>query len=283
MGNTSAAGWNAGATSNPWGSIWSQDARKDPPTRLQEVVPQTTESIPFSIPLQPTPKTYRSQSYSVGQLDTTLVPPSSGPISTATDATRARLGPQYPSLQRRTSRPSGMGGLDSGLGKVREDDDEEEHERFGPPAESYDASHAHRTQRLEQENAQLRYALQSRDRTFSSTSAIQSKVTRIPSGVPEEYDNAVDDQEDMSGSGLLQRRGNSVRRMSEQAGMPYDRQQQSPSNFDSSRKAHWQTSLGFGAIQEAPQSRRHSLADVPTRHGSLSSHGKSLSGTDYLN
>jgi hypothetical protein len=27
------------------------------------------QPIPFEIPLQPTPKTYRSQSYSVGQLD----------------------------------------------------------------------------------------------------------------------------------------------------------------------------------------------------------------------
>merc|ERR1712000_234908 len=42
-------------------------------------------------------------------------------------------------------------------------------------------------------------------------------------------------------------------------------------NIDGLKKAHWQTSLGFGSIPEAPQSRRHSFADVPTRHGSFSS------------
>ena len=268
-------GWNTGATSNPWGSIWSQDARKEPPTRLQEVMPQATESIPFSIPLQPTPKTYRSQSYSVGQLETASVNPSSAMAPTTGDATRARPGSHYPSLQRRTSRPGGMSVLDSGLGKVREDEDEEERGSFSNAADHYEAQ---RAQRLEQENAQLRYALQSRDRTLSSNATAQSRHSRMPSGVPEEYDTAVDDQEDMSGSGVLQRRGNNVRRMSEQSGMPYERHQQSPSNIDSSRKAHWQTSLGFGPIQEAPQSRRHSLADVPTRHGSLSSHGMFDSG-----
>ncbi|RMZ81183.1 hypothetical protein DV737_g2658, partial [Chaetothyriales sp. CBS 132003] len=147
----------------------------------------------------------------------------------------------------------GIWGLDSGLGKVREDDDEEGSESH-EGADHYDASQAQRAQRLEQENAQLRYALQSRDRTLSAHSTNPPRNHRIPTGVPEEYDNAVDDQEDMSGSGLLQHRGNNnMRRMSEQAGLAYDKQQ-SPSTFDSSRKALWQTSLGFGPIQEAPQS-----------------------------
>ncbi|RMZ76169.1 hypothetical protein DV738_g5101, partial [Chaetothyriales sp. CBS 135597] len=250
--NTSTPAWNHPGASISWGGIWGQDARKDHPSRLQEVIPQATEGIPFSIPLQPTPKTYRSQSYSVGQLDTTSVTPSSGLISTA-DAPRSRAGVTYPSLQRRTSRQGGIGGLDSGLGKVREDDDEEEPE-FHDNTDHYDPAQAQRTQRLEQENAQLRYALHSRDRTLSSSHATnQPRNHRIPTGIPQEYDNAVDDQEDMSASNLLQRRGNNMRRMSEQAVLAYEKQQ-SPSTFDTSRKAHWQTSLGFGPIQEAPQS-----------------------------
>ncbi|RMD39658.1 hypothetical protein DV735_g5472, partial [Chaetothyriales sp. CBS 134920] len=270
IANASGPAWNHPGPSISWGGIWGQDARKDHPSRLQEVIPQAPEGIPFSIPLQPTPKTYRSQSYSVGQLDTSSVTPSSGLISTA-DAPRSRAAAAYPSLQRRTSRQGGIGGLDSGLGKVREDDDEEEPE-FPESTDHYDPAQVQRTQRLEQENAQLRYALHSRDRTLSSHSTNQPRNPRIPTGIPQEYDNAVDDQEDLSASSLLQRRGNNMRRMSEQAVLAYDKQQ-SPSAFDSSRKAHWQTSLGFGPIQEAPQSRRHSLAEVPTRHGSASSHG----------
>ncbi|KAI1167178.1 PSP1 C-terminal conserved region-domain-containing protein [Nemania serpens] len=82
----------------PWGTaIWTAE-RKEPPSRLTEVLPSptstlpasqsffnnetsmpqtsptpreqgTSSQIPFAIPLHPTPKTYRSQSYSVGQLD----------------------------------------------------------------------------------------------------------------------------------------------------------------------------------------------------------------------
>ncbi|KAK5242821.1 hypothetical protein LTR40_012653, partial [Exophiala xenobiotica] len=110
--NTPATAWhNQG--SNPYGwNIWGQDARKDPPARLQEVIPTVNgDGIPFSIPLQPTPKTYRSQSYSVGQLDTTSAAPNTAPVSTSVEATRNRLGGNYPTLPRRTSRTSG---LDSG-------------------------------------------------------------------------------------------------------------------------------------------------------------------------
>src|SRR5699024_9387520 len=41
--------------------------------------------------------------------------------------------------------------------------------------------------------------------------------------------------------------------------------------LDNVRKAHWQTSLGFDSIPEIPQSRRHSFADIPMRHTSISS------------
>jgi hypothetical protein len=270
-----ASNWNNTTTSNPWGSIWSQDARKDGPARLQEMLPQNPESIPFSIPLQPTPKTYRSQSYSVGQLDTSAVVPSPGAPQPSNDGSRPRTGPHFPSLQRRTSRPSGIGGLESGLGKVREDDGEEERSPLGLPSAGFDNTQAQRAQRLEQENAQLRYALQAQERNFSGNTHNQNRNTRISGGVRKEDDNAVDDGDDLSGSGLLQRRANSGRRMSEQTGLPYERQS-SPNNLENARRAQWQTSLGFGAIPEAPQSRRHSLADVPTRHGSMSSHGMYL-------
>lgn len=278
MATPSAAWHNPG--NNPYGwNIWGQDARKDPPARLQEVLPATNgDGIPFSIPLQPTPKTYRSQSYSVGQLDTTSALPAAAPVSTSIEATRNRLGGAYPSLQRRTSRPNGVGGLDSvGLGRLREvDDDEEEAQANGSMPDLLATEQARVIERLEKENAQLRQAAQ-RERTFSAASATTQPPpgfrTRLRGAVPEEEENAIDDRDELIYPG----RQNTARRMSEQALGYVDRQAfpvTESRNSDGVKKAHWQTSLGFGPIPEAPQSRRHSFADVPTRHGSFSSSGK---------
>ena len=41
------------------------------------------------------------------------------------------------------------------------------------------------------------------------------------------------------------------------------------SSGDTSRRNQWQSSLGFGALPEIPQSRRHSMAEMPTRRNSL--------------
>lgn len=287
LANPPTGVWNNAPTSSPWGSIWSQDNR-NPPSRLQEVMANQDSGIPFSIPLQPTPKTYRSQSYSVGQLDTSSSIPNPGQMSTATDQSRARLGGQNPSLQRRTSRNSGLGLDSGGLGRVREvdDDDEEEGASLNQSADMYNHSQARQTARLEQETAMLRHANQARDRTqLAATSVAVSanpafRGSRLHGSVPEEFDNAVDDQESMSGSGTLPRRENGLRRMSEQAGLSFDRLDphdltppETRAN-ENTRKTQWSTALGFGSIPEAPQSRRHSLADVPTRQGSFSSHGR---------
>lgn len=84
---------NSNTAFNPWaGSIWN-DNQRNPPARLAEFKTSETilgssftneelmstptgrreshtdVAIPFAIPLRPTPKTYRSQSYSVGQID----------------------------------------------------------------------------------------------------------------------------------------------------------------------------------------------------------------------
>lgn len=270
IGSSAATAWNGTTGATPWGSIWSnQDARKEP-SRLHEVMSNTNESgIPFSIPLQPTPKTYRSQSYSVGQLESAMAPPTSSP----SEPNRYRMGGQYPSLQRRTSRTAGLGVVDAtGLDRLHEEEGDEEYQ-----GHVMSNSQARRIERLEKENAQLR-AAQAGSRTFS-TSALNNpsassafRSFRTQGSLPEEYDDAVDDQESMSGSGLLQRRENTMRRMSEQALTPYERQ--SATDLEATRNAKWQTTLGFGGIPEIPQSRRHSMADVPTRHPSLGSQGK---------
>lgn len=270
MNNPTAAAWNGATAGAPWGSIWSNaDARKEP-SRLQEIMSNTNEGgIPFSIPLQPTPKTYRSQSYSVGQLESAMAPPTSSP----NEPGRYRMGVPYPSLQRRTSRTAGLGVVDAtGLDRLHEEEGDEDYQ--GPHVPH---AQARRIERLEKENAQLR-AAQGGSRTFSTSALNNSSASsafrsfRSQGSLPEEYDDAVDDQESMSGSGLLQRRDNAMRRMSEQALAPYERQ--GATDLDASRHAKWLTALNFGGIPEVPQSRRHSMADVPTRHPSLGSQGK---------
>lgn len=45
------------------------------------------------------------------------------------------------------------------------------------------------------------------------------------------------------------------------------------------RRSQWQSSLGFGELSEMPQSRRHSMADMPTRRNSTTVNN----GTDTAN
>lgn len=288
INTTNVAAWQHPPTTYPWSNIWSnQDGRKEPPARLQEVLPTNGDGgIPFSIPLQPTPKTYRSQSYSVGQLDTTSAPAPANPVSTSIEATRNRLGSQYPNLQRRTSRTSGLSTLESGgLGRLREVEDDEEENRENRASDAIASEQARMIEILEKENAQLRHAAQNRDRTYSSTasatqiSAPGFRNTRLRStAVPEETETAIDDREDITSLSAFAGRENNTRRMSEQPIAFPERQPLSPIEgraFEGGvKKAHWQTSLGFGPITEAPQSRRHSFADVPTRQGSFSSNGE---------
>lgn len=274
-------GWpNTSGAYAAW-NIWGQDGRKEPPSRLQEVLPANGENgIPFSIPLQPTPKTYRSQSYSVGQLDTTNATNPINPLSTSTEATRTRLAGQAPGLTRRISRTNGLGGPDPiGLGRLREDEDEEDARNA---SNSIALEQARMIDMLEKENAKLRHAAH-RDRNPSTTTQTQHpaagfRQSRLQGPLLEETEAAIDDIDDFSkptGHG----RDAIPRRLSEQAGPFVDRAPGSPLDvrpLDGTRRAQWQTSLGFGPIPEAPQSRRHSFADVPTRHGSFSSTGEKL-------
>jgi hypothetical protein len=315
-GTASSPGLGAGAwsatpgTSYPWGSIWNNEGRKELPSRLQEVLPSPTAinqtvpgflsedfpnttisrnltsdtAIPFSIPLHPTPKTYRSQSYSVGQLDPETFGLASPPASGVTNASRGRGGGQYPGLVRRPSRPSALGdrGHDAGtLGRVREVDDDDEDE------DAHDIAHkeqqARKIEQLTRENELLKKAQHEqllRDRTASSISATNGHGlmasspdnSRMRGGPIEESSLAVDEYDD--GQPDFTARDSLVRRYSKNSNPDMDRQPLTPienRNIENIKRAHWQTSLGFETALEPPQSRRHSFADVPTRHGSISS------------
>ena len=317
-----AAGWGAATgPSFPWSStgIWNEN-RKEPPSRLQEVLSSQNSTtahgtallasdmqsplkskalskdttFPFSIPLHPTPKTYRSQSYSVGQLDPESANPSLARSSG--NVGRGRGGNQNASLQHRPSRPSVLGDLghDSGpLGRVREVDDDDETENISEGSQPYSVSQAQTIEQLTRENALLRQAASShyenqfRDRAGStiSTSSCFSNPTaplrnkRLRNNLTESGDLAIDDLEDASLPSNYGPRS-ALGRLREQISNNLDSQQLSTAeaenwNGESGKRAHWQTSLGFGSISEIPQSRRHSFADVPTRQGSISSAGKS--------
>lgn len=153
--NNSATGFS------PWGgSIWN-DTQRNHPARLSEL--KTTyekavgghvneealasptgrrdstsdAAIPFAIPLHPTLKAYRSQSYSVGQMEEEAnnnVP--NRPIQTS-HGSRTRATSNFAALQHRPSRPSMLSGdfsSDTMLEQVREvaDDDEESNSNSEP-------------------------------------------------------------------------------------------------------------------------------------------------------
>ncbi|KAJ5654552.1 hypothetical protein N7490_001555 [Penicillium lividum] len=301
--------WNQSGSS-PWGTgIWNTESRKEPPPRLAEMVPSPTmttpapprsmgddllspitrtisgeSAIPFSIPLHPTPKTYRSQSYSVGQMDPEhlglMAQAGAGAGQYPSNRTRG----QSSAVQQRGQRPSVLGelGHDSAmLGRVREDDDG--YDLNNPEEDSHSAIQARQIQQLARENALLRQAAAAgqldnrfRDRASSSASSAHP-LHRIRGGVPEEdlAGEDVGDLRDLAGYGQM--RGSGRRRLSEHSA----NLEQQFSTFaapplenralENVRKAHWQTSLGFGGIPEASQSRRHSFADISLRHGSVGS------------
>jgi len=312
---------HSSSTSFPWGSaIWNNDSQKGPPLRLTEVLPSPTStippnglysedpllsppigrenatesSIPFAIPLHPTLKTYRSQSYSVGQLDpemTNGLPTNYGGPSFNG---RPRTGSSYAGLQHRPSRPSMLGELSrDALGQLREVEDDES-SNGSESGGHLSTAQARTIEQLAMENAILRQAAADqiegnniRNRTLTATSNTSGRNTfhgnqRIRGSVPEEADYALYDPEDTNTSQLYDHEGVSwsvpmeygakLALQYSAAGIPENR------TLESVKKGHWQSSLGFGGVGEPPQSRRHSFADVPTRQTSISSTGETQNG-----
>ncbi|EAU35565.1 conserved hypothetical protein [Aspergillus terreus NIH2624] len=322
-GLTNSMNWpHVGGSSFPWGTgIWNTESRKEPPPRLSEIVPSPTMSnpstvsnhftdellspttrttsgesaIPFSIPLHPTPKTYRSQSYSVGQLDPEFLPVMANKSGAAYSGGRSRNGGQFSALQHRSSRPSLLGELGhdpATLGRVREDDDDDGGSPHGSDGSlnNYATNQARTIEQLSRENALLRQAAghvdgSFRDRAMSTTSAASGytvgagaglhNLHRIRGSVPEEADLAVEDLDEVRDiPGYSHIHSNTRRRFSEHSAN-LEKQFPHLASLDNRalenfRKAHWQTSLGFGGISDIPQSRRHSFADIPIRHPSVS-------------
>jgi cell fate regulator YaaT (PSP1 superfamily) len=300
-----------------WGTgIWNSE-RKEPPSRLSEVLPSPTSSIPpgmgspnnffspdnalsqtpptprdqgansqipFAIPLHPTPKTYRSQSYSVGQLD---------PDSTAMSVPAAAAIPGrsrgigHSGLHHRPSRPSMLSEMSSDgamLGKVKEvdDDDDGSTGSSGHGAHQHQSAEAKTIELLARENAMLRQQqyqnARLRPRASTAASFGLGNGYTVHEPVPEESDFAIDELDEAGDSHDPAGRRGLGRRMSEYASNSY-RPQYPPENrkLENVKKAYWSSSLGFGGLGDIPQSRRHSFADIPTRQASISSIGESVS------
>jgi hypothetical protein len=319
----------SGSTSFPWGSgIWNSDSRKEPPSRLTEVLasptstvagsngngffgaennspqnhsisrdqlPETT--IPFAIPLHPTPKTYRSQSYSVGQLDPDSPVASQSPAAVPGFNGRGRA-LQHSGLQHRPSRPSMLSEMSSdgtSLGKLKEveDDDDESTTGSTQGVQLQDArDQAKALEVLARENAILRQQNyhNSRLRSRSSTTGTSlsaygsSNSYGIQDCLPEESDFAIDELDEISELQDITNKSAFTRRLSEYGTGQSSRVPAYASlenrKLESVKKAYWQSSLGFGGLSEIPQSRRHSFADIPTRQGSVSSAGEPLSARE---
>ena len=321
---------HSSSTSFPWGStIWNGDAQKGPPSRLTEVLPSPTSmvtpsttifrgddpltsptiirdtpsdsAIPFAIPLHPTPKTYRSQSYSVGQLDPDTVsafPRGSmmQPASTNTNG-RPRTGSSFVGLQHRPSRPSMLGDLShdpSILGQLREVDDDDESSTGSEAGVHLSDTQARTIEQLAMENALLRKAAakQQHMTRLKDSGFLINRTSNLDSIKPNDRtlhnytEDGADDQQEydlndidpLNAGQAFDQNFTSTRRFSEfhansgnhlsMTGTAENRK------IESVKKGHWQSSLGFGGLSELPQSRRHSLADIPTRHGSISSVGE---------
>ncbi|KAF4123616.1 Cell fate regulator YaaT, PSP1 superfamily [Geosmithia morbida] len=311
----------------PWGTgIWNTD-RKDPPQRLSEVLPSPTSTvpssnsffgpdlgavqtsptlrdgasnsqIPFAIPLHPTPKTYRSQSYSVGQTDpeaNLVIGSAPGPSSSSTSVATMHGGgrARHPGLQHRPSRPSMLSEMandGSMLGKVKEvEDDEDDDESASESVQGsfHRSSESKMIEMLARENAILRQQQYARMRPRASTGGGPYFTSNggghsLQESVPEELDYAVDELDelndaggvDLYGGARVGGQGVAGRRMSEFGGpqfrSPFGGSSNSKADSNSNlKKALWSTP-GV-PINDASQSRRHSFANMPTRQGSISS------------
>lgn len=304
---------HSGSSSFPWSSgIWNNESRKEPPSRLTEVLPSPTSmqapgstangyfgennnfardqspntTIPFAIPLHPTPKTYRSQSYSVGQLDPD--PPTGSPTSAAPGGAFAGRGRplQHSGLQHRPSRPSMLSEMsnEGGLSKLKEveDDDDDSTNESNPGAQEKSAE-AKTIELLARENAILRqqqyHNLRNRPRSSTSNAFSLASGYGLQEPVPEESDYAIDELDEINELQEVTSKGLPGRRLSEFAAgqnrLPYGSVENR--KLENVKKAYWQSSLGFSGLADISQSRRHSFADVPTRQASISSAGEPLS------
>ncbi|PNS15014.1 hypothetical protein CAC42_2243 [Sphaceloma murrayae] len=246
--------WNAA-------SVWGMQSRMLSDDKVQAATSRDGRDGPahYSIPLQPVPKTHRSQSYSVGQMESDMNAASMQ--GSSLDQQRRTPSQQLP---HRPSRPSMLSEVFEGHSPAQM------HERHSHDREMHSARIAtspmspdgRRDNPIDSSHKPLlRHATKARARHGQSASISD---TRSPTGFRSAYhhtptlpasEDVIDEGADQySAAGL-------TRRFSELTGLG--------GPGDGSRRGQWQTSLGFGTLPDIPQSRRHSMAEMPTRRNSL--------------
>jgi hypothetical protein len=168
------------------------------------------------------------------------------------------------------------------LGKVNEDDDDDSTESM--QGSQHQSAEAKTIEMLTRENAMLRQQqqYQNRLRPRASTAATYGLGNGyLQEPVPEESDYAVDELDESHDASDLAAKKGLGRRMSEFGVGPY----RSPYTIENRKlenvkRAFWQSSLGFSGLGDISQSRRHSFADIPARHGSIASVGDSAGPHD---
>ena len=323
-GGSTASKGHSSNSSFPWGNaIWNSDGQKGASARLGEVLPSPTSvasgsfahepqntpplrrdsssdaAIPFAIPLHPTLKAYRSQSYSVGQLDQEVTPNNTRTnVPQYLQGGRTRGGSTYIGLQHRSSRPSMFGDFSpdtSVLGQLREVDDDDETSTTSSEAGFRMPNQQARTiEKLAMENAILRQqALMNQNSAIMLQPGRKSEVPGqtgakfVPGveGETEETDevflNSSDERHgpeyhryETSTQGLFTLSlSHGILTYTNLRTRPFRSPDSAVSDrqSDGFRKRHWQSSLGFTGVAEPTQSRRHSFAEIPLRHPSVGS------------
>lgn len=299
-GNSNIGRGHSGMSSFPWSSgIWNIEPRKEPPPRLTEVRssptsvgPKLTPSnglysetnvipkdqlnnptIPFPIPLHPTPKTYRSQSYSVGQLD----PDSSASLMTNFSFGSISRGRsiQNSGLQHKPSRPSMLSEMTSDgiLGRFKGVNDHDNNVRQNRMNDVSPSSEAKNSKTPTHGNGSpLQKPLTSG--IFPASSTSNMIPCKSHGAFPEEFDSAIDEPDDLYESlqeghlkFLSRRRLSGARSMNNSQVATYGIVENR--KLENLKKASWQSSLGFGGLGDVSQSRRHSFADIPTCHNAV--------------
>jgi cell fate regulator YaaT (PSP1 superfamily) len=318
-----------GASTFQWpqaAGIWNTE-RKEPPSRLTEVLPSPTSTmppgsaghggsffgsndgvalqttspgpresgpIPFSIPLHPTPKTYRSQSYSVGQVEpdsaaAAAAAASSAAPSSAMGSSQVPTGRHrgHPGLHHRPSRPSMLSEMsEGGLGKVKEVEDGDEESPSGSLHSSQHMSAESQIEYLTRENAMLRQQQHQHQQQLHNSRIRQRQASYIGNGyglrgpVPEEADFAIDELDESNEAAEIYARQGLPRRMSEFGTSMFRGYTLENRKLENIKKGAWMTSPVFAGLGDISQSRRHSFADIPVRQPSMSSLIESAAALD---
>lgn len=171
------------------------------------------------------------------------------------------------------------------LSKLKEVDDDDESTNGSTQGVQLQSNEAKTIEILARENALLRqqqYHNRIRPRSSTTSAYGLGNGFGMQEPVPEQSDYAIDELDEINELQGITGNGMLGRRMSEYGAAPRASAYTSAENrkLENVKKAYWQSSLGFGGLEDIPQSRRHSFADVATRQGSVSSVGDPLSAHD---